>query len=51
MRTKSRCAGGTATVGMHGDDLSYAIRGILYSSRQTARLPGLIQRAARTGNG
>lgn len=37
-------------VTMHLGDFGYAVRGILYNPAQTRRLPGMIHRAARTGD-
>lgn len=42
--------GTTVTVQVHAGDLAYAVRGILYNSRATAKLPAEVRRAARTGD-
>jgi len=42
--------GSPATVQVGAGDLAYAVRGILYNSRATAKLPAEIHRAARSGD-
>ncbi|MEM1247464.1 MAG: alpha/beta hydrolase [Acidobacteriota bacterium] len=43
-------AGSSVTAEMSLADFAYALRGMLYGSRTIARLPGLVTRAARTGD-
>jgi pimeloyl-ACP methyl ester carboxylesterase len=42
---------GVKPVSMHRGDVGYAVRGILYSPAAAAALPGLIARAATSGDG